>query len=594
MSRSLLTRFLIWRAKHISTRNFILVLSVIVGILSGLAAVIIKTSALKIHELLTMQFSESKENYLFVIYPLLGLLITSAYIFYLNRNKIGAGISRILYAISKKRSHIESDKTYSHIITSSITVGFGGSAGLEAPIVTTSSALASTLGRLMHLDYKKRTLMIGCGAAGAVGALFNAPIAGILFALEVLLLELSIPSFIPVLLAAITGSVTATLLIGNDIIFHYSIKDAFKITQLPWYLILGVLTGLFSLYFSKTILAIDDRLRKYKNRFKRSLIGGIALGALIFLIPALYGEGYHLIKAVLDGAPEQVMNNSIFYGWSDNSWMLMIIIVAAIMLKVVATGITIGAGGNGGIFAPSLFVGGLVGFLIARGFNMSGLGVEISESNFTLVGMAGVMSGAFHAPLTSIFLIAEITNGYELVLPLMLVSTISYVTYIYFEPYSFFTQRLARTGDLISHDKDKEVLTLLDMDKVIEKDLLTVYPDNTLGDLVQVVAKSHRNIFPVVDDHKVLNGIVSLDDIREIMFQPDKYEKIHVRDIMKMPPGYVFANDDMATVMQKFQNSGAWNLPVIKEEEYVGFLSKSKIFSAYRTMLIKQSKDEIT
>ncbi len=590
-SALLLRHFLIWRIKHISNKNFLLILSVLVGISSGLAAVLLKTVVAEVRELLTKGFDATQQHYLYVVYPLIGLLLTACYIYYLNRNKLGSGISSVLYAISKKSSLVERDKMYSHFITSTLTVGFGGSVGLEAPIVTTGSAISSNLGRLMHLDRKQRTILIGCGAAAATAAIFNAPITGIVFVLEVLLLDFNIGAFIPILLASVTGAIVSKLLPVEDILFDLKISDPFHIHQLPLFILLGLIAGIISVYFSRWINVVEETFSKIKNRFKRAIWGGLALGFVVFIFPPLYGEGFDMIRAILSGNSEKLLHTGFFYEWINLSWGIVIFTLGVVVFKIIATGITLGGGGSGGIFGPSLFIGSLTGFSFARLLNISGIGVHISESNFTLVGMAGVMSGILHAPLTSIFLIAELSSGYELMLPLILVSAIAYATTVYFEPYSIYTKRLVRKGDLISGDKDKEVLTLFNMKRAIEKDLKTIEPDKTLKDLIILVSKSNRNIFPVVDKNKALQGIILLDDIREIMFKPALYERTFVRDLMHMPPAYVFITDSMDIVMKKFQDTGAWNLPVIDDNKYVGFLSKSKIFTIYRTLLINQTRD---
>lgn len=586
---SLFFKFLIWRIKHINDKNFMLIISIFVGVFSGLAVVALKSIVYYIRSFLTYGFDIDRQHYLYAVYPMIGLLLTSAYIIYLNKNKIGAGISNILYTISRKSSIMEPDKMYSHLISSSLTVGFGGSVGLEAPIVTTGSAIASNIGRLMHMDYKKRTLLIGCGAASATAAIFNAPITGVLFALEVLLLDLSIPSFIPILLASVTSTIVAKLLMGHSVLFNINVNDPFILKQLPLYILLGVIAGFLSVYFGRGVNWAEEKLLKYKTRLKKGVIGGSILGLMIFIFPPLYGEGYEILEALLSGRSEEILYNSMFYGLIDNSYAIIIFVTLIILFKTFATGVTMGAGGNGGVFAPSLFTGALVGFLFSKSINMFHTGLELSESNFALVGMAGLMSGVLHAPLTSMFLIAEITGGYELILPLMLVSTISYATTVYFEPYSIFAKRLARKGDLIDHDKDKEVLTILKLQRVIEKDFVEIHPEKTLGDLVEAVSQSRRNIYPIVDENRILCGIILLDDIRDIMFKPDKYH-ISVSELMHMPPGYVFTTDTMDAVMEKFQMSGAWNLPVMDEDQYIGFVSKSKIFSVYRRLLIHHSR----
>ncbi len=589
---SWLSKFLVWRVKHISNKNLVWILSIVVGIASGLAAVILKSSTHFIQDLLTRDFDIKYLNYLYLAYPLIGIMLSILFIRYLNHNKLGKGLSHILYDIGKRSSLIKRDKTYSHVVTSALTVGFGGSVGLEAPIVTTGSAIGSNIGRFLHMGYKNRSLLIGCGAAGAIAAIFNAPIAGVIFTMEVLLLELTIPSFIPILLAAITGNIVTKVILGEEILFYHEMELTFALGHVPFYIALGIICGLMSVYFTRINSVIEKFFDRFKGRFSKGLIGGVLLGVLILFFPALYGEGFPAIKSLLDNDPAALFNNSFFYGLVENPIFLLVFIAALILLKVMAMTLTISGGGNGGIFAPSLFMGALTGFLFARTNNFLNIAMPIPESNFALVGMAGLVSGVMHAPLTGIFMIAEITSGYELVVPLMLVSAISYATFKYFEPHSIYTKQLAKRGDLLAGDKDRTILTNLKLKRVIEKDLQTITPDKNLGALVELVAKSQRNIFPVVDEENTLNGIILLDDIRQIMFKPEKYETVFVKDLMHPPPAYVSPRDDMDKVMQKFQESGAWNLPVVDDGKYIGFLSKSKIFSIYRRMLINQAKEE--
>jgi CIC family chloride channel protein len=580
-----------WNYRHVSKKTLVLILSLIVGIASGLAAVILKTTTHYIQDWLTEGFEVSYLNYLYFAYPLFGILLTVLFIVYLNKDKLGHGLSHILYTISRRSSLVERDKTYSHMATSALTVGFGGSVGLEAPIVITGSAIGSNIGSFFHLNYQTRTLLIGCGAAGAIAAIFNAPIAGVIFTLEVLLLQLAVPSFIPLLLSAIAGNVVTKLLLGEEILLHFEVDaDAFQLWQIPFFVGLGIITGLVATYFARITYWLESWFAKFKSRWTKWLIGGSLLGVLILLFPPLYGEGFDTIKNLFNNNPEALLENSPMYGFLSDHWLMLAFITLVMFMKVFAMNFTLGGGGNGGYFAPSLFIGAIAGFAFARGINMLDITEPLPEPIFALVGMAGAMSGILHAPLTGIFIIAEITSGYELVVPLMIVSVISYATMIYFEPHSMYTKQLERKGDLIIRNKDRAVLTNMSLKRVIEKDLITVQPEQSLGDLVEVVAQSKRNIFPVVDDEGMFQGVIMLDDIRTIMFKPDKYGEVLVRNLMHSPPALVESSQDMDQVMQKFQETGAWNLPVVDEGKYIGFLSKSKIFSIYRTMLIKQTK----
>jgi len=519
------------------------------------------------------------------------MLLTVIFIKYFNRNKLGHGITNVLYCISQKSSFMEKDKMYSHMVSSALTVGFGGSAGLEAPIITTGSAIGSNLGSMFHLNYKQRTLLIGCGAAGATAGIFNSPIAGVVFVLEILLLDLSVSSFIPLLISSVAGAVMAKFLLGEQILFAFVVKDVFTISQIPLYIVLGILAGVFSIYFTRLTISTETFLLRYKSRFSKATYGGLLLGALIFVLPPLYGEGYVVLKDLLTGNEQNLLSKSLFAGWADNAWLLLVFLVAAMVMKVVATSLTLGGGGSGGIFAPSIFVGGFMGFCLARLINLSFVPFSISETNFALVGMAGIISGVMHAPLTAIFLIFEITSSYELILPLMIVAAIAYATISYFEPYSIYASQLARKGHLISHDKDKEVLTRMKLERVIETDLVTILPDASLQELINKILSTKRNIFPVIDDEGHLKGIITLDDIREIMFRHEMYENVKVNQLMRPAPAIVSRGESMADVMKKFDETGAWNLPVIDDGKYLGFLSKSKIFSIYRRLLIDQSKE---
>ena len=479
---------------------------------------------------------------------------------------------------------------YSRMVTSAITVGLGGSVGLEAPIVVTGSAIGSNLARLFHQSYKKRTLLLGCGAAGAVSAIFNSPVTGVIFAMEVILTEVKINRFVPLLLSSVMGQLVSIVLLGEDILFSFRLKDPFSAPETVYYLVFGVLCGMISLYFTRTMYVFEGAVRELKNDFGRALVGGISLALIILTFPPIYGEGYAAIKSLLSDNSSELFEHSFFHKISDIPAILVLLLFAILLVKPIATALTIGAGGSGGIFAPSLFMGGLSGFIFSSTTNLT-LGTNLSTSNFTLVGMSGVMSGVLHAPLTAIFLIAEITSGYMLFVPLMLVSAISFSTISYFEKHSIYTKKLIEKGDLIQYDKDQIVLSLIDLKKIIEKDLLIIRPDATLKDLVDLVKKSKRNIFPVVNDAHELEGIVALDDIREVMFDPESQKNVIVRSIMQLPPASVSPQEKMQSVMNKFQLTQAWNLPVIEDNKYIGFISKSRIFNAYRNKLIRQTSE---
>lgn len=587
---SLLVKFLIWRMKHISNKNFVLILGGVIGVFAGLAAVILKTSVHFIQDLLTSDFNIEYANYFYFFFPLLGILLTVVISKFFLKENLGHGITQLLYDISKRSSLIKRSKMYSRMVTSALTVGFGGSVGLEAPIVVTGSAIGSNIGQLMHMNYKKRTLLIGCGAAGAISAIFNSPVAGVIFALEVILADVTIAMFIPLLIASVAGSLVSLLLLGDEVLFSFRLRDPFSADDVIYYVFLGVICGLISVYFSRVTYWVEGKLQQVQNLFGRAITGGILLGIIIFIFPPIYGEGYDTIKNLLRENDLTVFHSSLFFSEIDNIALLIVFLFGVILVKPVASALTIGSGGSGGIFAPSLFLGGVTGFLFAVGVNVLDLGT-ISSSNFTLVGMCGIMSGVLHAPLTAIFLIAEITSGYELFVPLMLVSAISYNTSTLFESHSLYAKNLIERGDLIKYDKDRQVLQLIKLNKIIEKDLLTVDPEATVDDLVKLVRRSKRNIFPVVNGENQLLGVVTLDDIRDIMFDEEERISTTVKSIMHSPPAYVSSNEDMESVMSKFEMTGAWNLPVIDENEYVGFLSKSRIFNTYRKKLIRQHRE---
>ncbi len=586
----ILLNFLIWRIKHLKARNFTLILSTVIGALAGLAAVSLKWGVHHIQQYLLGGEHADIRNYYIYFYPMAGIFLTVLITRYYWKEKLGHGITDILFAISQKSSIIRASKTYSRMITSAITVGFGGSVGLEAPIVVTGSAIGSNVGRLMHLDYKNRTILIGCGAAGAIAGIFNSPVAGTIFASEVILAGLGFASFIPLLIAAVSGSIVSHSLLGDDILFSFQLEDPFMTSDTPYYIVLGVLSGMISLYFTRTTYFIERHITKIKNYAFRGLVGGLILAAIIFFFPPIYGEGYDTIKMMLNANQSDIGFQSFFALDFSNPLIIFPFLIGIIIFKPIAAATTIESGGSGGIFAPSLFLGGVAGYAFAFLVNYISPDI-ISMSNFTLVGMCGVMSGVLHAPLTAIFLIAEITGGYTLFVPLMLVSAISFSTISYFEKYSIYTKRLIERGEYIPDDKDRQVLSGIRVNKLIEKDLVTVKPYEKLSDLVKAVRKSKRNIFPVVDDDGRLTGIVMLDDIRDIMFDEDKRENVLISSLMKDPPAYVSSCDSMQAVMNTFEITGAWNIPVIDDGKYVGFVSKSRIFNAYRTKLKKDKAE---
>lgn len=567
-----------------------MVLGGLVGVVGGIAAVSLKSAVHYLQELL-LNFQGVFTEYVFLIYPLLGIALTAYVADRILKERLGHGVTSILYAVSKKSSIISQGKMYSRMITSCITVGFGGSVGLESPIVVTGSAIGSNLGRLMHLNYKQRTLMIGCGAAAAISAIFNSPVAGVIFSVEVILTDVTIAAFIPLLIASVVGSFVSMLLLGEAVLFSFDLEDPFTASDFPYYLLLGAMCGLVSVYFTRVSLWAEKLITQISNRVGRVLIGGLALGLVIFLFHPIYGEGYNSITQILNGRPVEMLAESLFISDADGKLPLILFALGVLLLKPLATGATIGAGGNGGVFAPSLFVGGFTGYIFAESANLLNIGKTLSISNFTLVGMCGVMSGVLHAPLTAIFLIAEITSGYTLFLPLMLVSAIALSTSSYFEKYSFYTGKLIQRGDLIPYDKDRQVLSLIKINKLIERDLLTIHPDKSLGDLVELVRRSKRNIFPVVNEKGELLGIITLDDIREIMFDEGSQKSVIVVSLMHKPPDTVSSEDNMQEVMHKFEKTGAWNLPVIDDGRYLGIVSKSRIFNAYRTRLRRQHKE---
>lgn len=567
--------------------NLLLLLSFAIGIVTSIVAFLLKSAVHHTHEYIT-HYTAENGKILFIIFPVVGIIITILFVKFFVKDDIGHGVSKILYAISKKQGRIKSHNTWSSVIASTITIGFGGSVGAEAPIVLTGAAIGSRLGRVFRLNHKSLILLVACGSAAAIAGIFKAPIAGIVFTMEVLMIDLTMASLVPLLTAAATSTSIAYLLEGDSVHFSFLQSTPFEFNTIPFFIVVGLITGILSVYFSRQLSHTEGKLAKIKSPYKRVLIGGVTLSTLIFIFPSLYGEGYTTISALIDNNIQAITNGTII---SDvtNEWIIFGYFVALLLFKVFATAITTGIGGVGGVFAPTLFMGAISGFMVAYIFNQ--LGFDLSYANFVLVGMAGMMAGVMHAPLTGIFLIAEITGGYGLIPPLMMAAVISYITIKSYESHSVYHKRLAQRGELITHHKDKTVLTLMKLHSVIEKDLDPVSPDATLGELVKIISKSKRNIFPVIDENENLHGIVLLDDIRNLMFRPEKYDKFIVKQLMIIPPATVDINDPMELVMSKFEKSGAWNLPVIENGKYIGFISKSRIFNTYRKVLVHYSDE---
>lgn len=589
---SLWLQFLRWRERHIKEKTLVIILSLAVGVLAGLAAMALKWLIHIISGTLTSDLSISEGNYMYIIYPVIGVLLACWYVRYVVRDNISHGVTRVLYSISQNKSRLKPHNMYTSIVASSITIGFGGSVGAEGPIVYTGAAIGSNLGQAFRLSPRVLMILVGCGAAAGIAGIFKAPIAGMLFTLEVLMLDLTTVTVMPLLIASITSASVAYIFTGYDLEFFFVQSEPFVTERIPFFIGLGIACGLVSLYFTRIMIMMETFFKKKLGvQWKKTVVGGAILATLVFLFPPLYGEGYGSINSLLNGDPSSIVDGSIFYGDRHDVAFIIVYIGLIILLKGFATSATNGAGGVGGTFAPSLYVGCMTGFFFAYLVNNLGFGMDLSVKNFALMGMAGVMSGVMHAPLMGIFLTAEMTGGYELFLPLLIVSTLSYGTIKVFEPYSIYTMRLARRGELLTHHKDKAVLTLLKMHSVIETDFLTVAPEMNLKQMVDTISKSNRNLFPVLDEKQRLLGVVLLDDIRNIMFRPDLYKRMYVSRFMSMPPAKLQLGDSMDHVMKTFDDTGAWNLPVVDGEKYVGFVSKSKIFNSYRRVLRHYSED---
>lgn len=577
------------RSRNLSEKTKLLLLAVLVGLLCGCAAILLKTLIHWIQTGLTSWFDSPSDSLLLLVYPGIGMLLSLLFVRYLLKDNISHGVTKVLQAVSKNDSHIRPHNTWSSIVASSVTIGFGGSVGAEAPIVYSGAAIGSVVARRAGLSYKNVTTLLGCGAAAAIAGIFKAPLAGVLFTLEILMFNMSMNAILPLLLSSVTATVVTYLFMGTDVQFAGTI-EAFHMARIPFYLILGVFCGFISLWFIRMTLRVEDRMRHVGNPFWRWGLCAVMLGVLIYLFPPLYGEGYSSLSLMLNNSAAEIPS---LFGESlqASPWLFLLYFAAIMLFKVFATAFTNAGGGVGGTFGPTLVTGGLAGFVIARLINLLGF-AALPEANFVLVGMAGLMSGVMQAPMTAIFLIAEITGGYELLIPLIVASTVSFATIRIFERYSIYTKRIAAQGELLTHDSDQAVLTLLKTSDMLERDFTPVCYTDTLGMLVEAISRSHRNLFPVLDEQGRFQGVVTLNDVREIMFDRASYDTVKMYNIMKSAPAFVYLDEKMESVMDKFESTQAWNLPVLDDEnKYLGFVSKSKIFSSYRDQL-KAVSDE--
>lgn len=580
-----------WRERHLTEKQTVNILALIVGVICGFAAQLLKFLIHWISEILTSHVSLNHVNYLYLVLPAIGILLSLLFVKYIVKDNISHGVTRVLYAISQRKSRLKIKYSWASMLASSVTIGCGGSVGAEGPIVFTGASIGSNIGQAFRLSPKILMILVGCGASAGIAGIFRAPIAGMLFTLEVLMIDLTGMTVMPLLISSISGAVVAYVLEGYNAEFFFSMSESFLTRKIPYTIFLGIICGIISLYFTKMMFFSENLLGKIKNVSMRFIVGSCIVVTLIFLFPPLYGEGYTAINHLLDGNSSSIVDGSVFYFDRHSIWFIALYIGLIILSKVFATSATNIAGGVGGTFAPSLFVGAMTGFLFAYILNQLDLGIELSQKNFALMGMAGVMSGVMHAPLMAIFLTAEMTGGYDLFLPLLIVSALSYMTIKTFIPYSIYSLRLAKKGELMTHAKDKTVLSLMNIGSVVEKDFKEVHPEMKLRDMVQTISESNRNLFPVTDAEGNLKGIVLLDDIRNIMFRSDLYDKMTVSRFMAMPPARVEYTDNMEKVMKIFDKTNAWNLPVVKGGKYIGFVSKSKIFNTYREVLKNYSDD---
>lgn len=562
-------------------KNKIYILSLLVGLVSGTAAFLLKNFIHYVSHFLTRHFSTSSESFFYLAYPMIGILISVLLVKYLIKDDISHGVSKILSALSKKGSQIKAHNMFSSMVTSAFTIGFGGSVGAEAPIVYTGAAIGSNISKAFNLNENQIRLLIGCGATGAIAGIFKAPIAGIMFTLEVLMLDLTMSSLIPLLISGITAATLAYFFMGNEVLFHFSLENQFNYDNLIYYILLGILSGFISLYFTRVGMYVESLVKKINNSYTKLIFGGVTLGILVFVFPSLWGEGYESINKIFNGNGADILNNSLFFYWKSDPYVLMFILILILVFKVFAMSITTSSGGVGGIFAPTLFMGAVGGYLLSFSLNTF-FGLNLSHANFALVGMGSLMAGVMHAPLLGIFLIAEITGGYQLLIPLIISATVAYVTITRFEPHSIYTKRLAEMGELVTHHKDKAAMHYMNTKELIETDFEILSPDLNLGQMTYFIARSKRDLFPVVDEEGKMLGMIKMNDIRNLMFDQELYEKISVRDLMYMPEFFISPNDPIEVIAEKFKSCGRYNLAVLDDGKYIGFISRARVFSAYR------------
>ena len=577
--------------KKLTSGQYMILWSIIVGLSTGLLAVLLKTVAHYLQHLLTESFKSNNFDYVIILFPLAGILLSITYIRFFLKNRFGGGSGPILHSIAKKSSLVEKETIYSHVISSALTVGFGGSVGLESPIAVAGAAVGSNYGRVILMNYKERTLLLASGAAAGIATVFNAPIAGVMFALEVLLTDITISGFIPIIIASASGALCSNIILQEKILLSFNFHSPFNYENVPFYILLAVIASLFSIFYARSFLKVEKIFKKGKERtYPKAIIGGILLGLIILVFPPLFGEGYESIKVLASGSPERILDNTFFYFLKGNNLFLILFITVIALLKTFAASLTVSSGGNGGNFAPSLFSGAFLGFAFAEILSL--LGINVPVFNFIIVGMAGVLTGIMYAPLTGIFLIAELTGGYQLIIPLMLVSVLTYAIVKHFEPYSLDKKDLAEEGNLLTYNRDKNILTMLELSSMIETNFKVVSHNANIEQLANIISHSKRNIFPVVDEENNLAGIISLDEIREFLFEMSVYKDMLALELMSKPPAVIEFNEHMDSVMEKFEETGAWNLPVVKNKKYVGFISKSSVLSKYRNKLISDYSNE--
>lgn len=580
----LFDRIIEWREHNIGERYFILIISFIIGIVMALMAACLKKI---IHLIEHLLFANSyADSFLYLILPPIGIFITYLFVKYIVRDDIGHGVTKVLLAISQRKGRIKTHNTWSSLLSSSITIGFGGSVGAESPIVLTGAAIGSNAGRLLRLEQRNLMLLIGCGVSAALAGIYKAPIAGMVFVIEVLLLDLTMASILPLLVSSVSAAAMSYIISDEGFLFRFELTEPYRLNNIPYMIALGIICGFMSLFFSQTMFGLESKLKGFAKYRYRYLISAIVLSTLIFLFPPLYGEGYSTINMLLSGQYANILDGSILESFSGSFWIMFLFLFLTILVKVFASTATNSGGGVGGLFAPTLFVGGALGFLFANLMNYLPLKTFLPAKNYVLLGMAGMMAGIMQAPLTGIFLVAELSGGYDLFLPLMLVSMTAFATIRVFMPHSIYSLRLAEQGKLLTHQKDTAVLTLMSLENVLETDFEPVYADMSLGDLIKTISISNRNSFPVIDENRKLIGIIELDNIRNIMFRPDLYERYNVKKLMISPQIKIYSSMSMTKIMNIFDESKAWKLPVVDDNGvYLGFISKSKIFNNYRDIL---------